>query len=296
LNPEIGPAVDAVVLRGLRKDPEARFQSGEKFAEALRTILVGRVERTVPDQPAPAAPTAEDRAVSVASAVAVFIVRGARATVNEARRLNSAFAGWLRRTAPRARRGITAFAARLQAAALGLRARPTRVGGAFASHGTGRSRWWQAAALIACVAVAILAGRTWVGRDAPRQDHAWERLRELMGGKSSRVNVLVEHGLEDGTIELTDDGRVLLSESLKAPKKDLFGVSFLSYRSGTETSKIRLAPGRHELSVKVTGSDGLDLVKALDVQVASSSEYDLQVSVTTWPRKRISADWGLVEP
>ena len=158
------------------------------------------------------------------------------------------------------------------------------------------SRWWLALALIGTVAVVIPAVRSWMGPDdAPRHGNVWEQLRGFMGGKSARVGVLVEHGLEDGSLEVSEHGVVLLSDSLKAPQKELFGASFLAYRSGIDTSTFRLNPGSHVLTVKVTARDGLELVKTLDVQIESKSEYDLHISVSTWPRKRMSADWDLVE-
>jgi hypothetical protein len=73
-------------------------------------------------------------------------------------------------------------------------------------------------------------------------------------------------------------------------------LSFLSHRSGTERSTLRLAPGRHELRIAVTAKDGLELVRTMDVEVDPRTEYDLEVSVATWPRRRLSADWGRVEP
>jgi hypothetical protein len=236
----------------------------------------------------------EDRAVSIASAAAVSLVRGSRGAADEVRRLTAACIAWIQRTAPRTRDGITTVAARAHAASPRIQHRLKRVAGSLSSLRAVPRPWWQAAALIACVSVAILAGRSYVGGEAPRQGHAWEQLRALVGGKSSRVNVVVAHGLEDGTIELVGDDHVLLSDSLKAPKKDLLGMPFLSYRSGIDTGKLRLAPGRHELSIKVTAPGGLELVKNVSVDVAPNAEYDLQVSISTWPRKRISADWGLV--
>jgi hypothetical protein len=288
INPELSPAMDHVILRALEKKPEARFQRGEEFAAALRAAAIDpvlgaapaarAVERTIPSQGVSATPTAEDRAVSIASALAVSLVRAFRAAAGEARRLTSAFLEWVRRTAPQARRGIVAIAGRVS------------------SQRTEQPRWWLAAgALIAAVAIAIVAGRSLVGHDeSSRHGHVWEQLRAMVGGKTSRVNVVVEHGLEDGTIELSENGAVLLSEALRAPKKELFGASFLSYRRGTDESKFRLGAGSHELTVRVTGRDGLELAKTLNVQVDPKSEYELRISVKTWPMKRISADWDVV--
>ena len=93
INPALRSALDTVILRALRKNPEARFQTGSEFAQALRDAVADRppVERTIPSPQARAAPTAEDRAVSIASAVAVSLVRTSRAAVAEVRRLASAF-------------------------------------------------------------------------------------------------------------------------------------------------------------------------------------------------------------
>jgi hypothetical protein len=305
-NPEIGPAVDAVILRALEKNPDARFQTGRDFANALRdtitdpipsrTVVENPVERTRPDQQALPSPSAEERAASIASTAAVSIVKASRAAAEEARRLASAFMEWLRRSASHARRGIAALSARVQEASPTVRDRLFRFADALSPHRAGRSRWRLAAAVIVVAGLAIVAGRLWTGGDeTPRHGHVWEQLREIVGSRSSRVNVVVAHGLEDGTIELSEEGAVLLSDSLKAPKKELFGASFLSYRSGTDTSRFRLAPGSHVLTVKVTGADGLEIVKPLNVRVDPRSEYDLQISVSTWPRTRISADWEIVE-
>ena len=48
---------------------------------------------------------------------------------------------------------------------------------------------------------------------------------------------------------------------------------------------------RSELALAVTGPDGLDLRKTLNVEVEPRSAYELQVAVSTWPWKRLSADW-----
>jgi serine/threonine protein kinase len=306
VNPALSPALDSVILRALEKKPELRFQSGGELAGALRAAAVDKtpsdvsaatvVERTISSRSVSAAPTAEDRAVSIASAIAVSVVRASRAAATETRRLASAFMEWLRRSEPRARRGIVAMAESVHAASPGLRDRLLRLADSVSSHRSGKSRWWLAAALIAAAAIAVVAGRSFIAHDeSPRHGHVWEQLRAMVGGKASRVNVLVEHGLEDGTVEISENGGVLLSESLRAPKKELFGASFLSYRSGTDESKFRLAAGSHELTVRIRGRDTLELDKTLDVRVDPKSEYDLRISVKTWPMERISADWAVIK-
>lgn len=297
-NPAIGPAMDEVILHALHKNPDDRFQTGREFAEALRDAAfepapreapgADDAERTVPDARTHASPTAEDRAVSVASAVAVSIVRGSRAAAEGARRLASACAASARKAAPHARRAGVAIASRARSLS-----RSAADSGWLASD---RSRRRAAMGLFAVAAIAIVAGLAWNrGADAPRRGHVLDRFLGIVGGKSSRVNLVVRHGLEDGTIELSERGESLLREGLSAPKQEWFGVSALAFRSGTEHAAFRLAPGRHELTVDVRGSDGLALAKTLAVQVEPRSEYELQISVATWPRKRIGADWDLVE-
>jgi serine/threonine protein kinase len=62
LNPELNESVDAVILRGLAKDPRSRWSSCEAFVNALDTALGGKpqraVERTI------AMPPPEERADS----------------------------------------------------------------------------------------------------------------------------------------------------------------------------------------------------------------------------------------
>jgi serine/threonine-protein kinase len=54
-NPEVGPALDAVVMRALAKDPTARFASADEFISALQQARVG-IAPTLPTNSAP--PTA----------------------------------------------------------------------------------------------------------------------------------------------------------------------------------------------------------------------------------------------
>ncbi len=47
LNPAVSPALDAVVMRALRKDPAMRYQDADEFISALDSALAGRYVETV---------------------------------------------------------------------------------------------------------------------------------------------------------------------------------------------------------------------------------------------------------
>ncbi len=47
LDPAVSPALDAVVMRALRKDPDARFQDADEFIAALESAMAGRYVETV---------------------------------------------------------------------------------------------------------------------------------------------------------------------------------------------------------------------------------------------------------
>ena len=321
IRPEIGPLIDVAILRALAKTPEERFQTGRDLAAALRSAAA---EFTAPDargvmapertmrEVRPAAPvasttpgaphrtgdggspTAEDRAISFASAVAISIVRAARAIEAAALRGRTILMAWLRRTVPRLRRGWTSFAAWVGAGWPERRDRLARLVARPSSFRVERSRGWAAAAAI--LGIALLAAHFGVGLGVePRHKGIAEQFREIVGSKSSRVDVVVDHGVDDGVLELSEGGNVLQRVPLRATEKQLFGMPFLSRRSGTARSSIRMAPGHHELRITVSAQDGLDLSKTMDVQVDPRSEYDLRVSVGTWPTSRISADWDPVE-
>jgi Protein kinase domain len=296
---EIGPLLDAAILRALRKAPEERFRTGGEFAAALRAAVAepDAPERTVREVEPPATPpTAEDRAASIASAMAIAAVRAARAIEAASLRIWAMLVAWLRRTAPRVRKGMAEIAAGVRADSPKLRDRLAGLVARSASLRIERSRRWAAAALTTAIVLLALAGRAWIGGDtAPRHRGFVEQLREIVASKTSRVDVVVDHGIEDGVLEFSEDGRVLETVSLRATEKELFGMSFLTRRSGTAKTSIRLAPGHHALKIAVTSQDGLDLSKTMDVHVDPRSEYDLRVTVGTWPRKRISADWDQVE-
>jgi eukaryotic-like serine/threonine-protein kinase len=60
LNPAVPPALDAVVIRALRKEPAERFQDADAFVAALESALAGGYVETVAEDPA-AALEEEDR-------------------------------------------------------------------------------------------------------------------------------------------------------------------------------------------------------------------------------------------
>ncbi|SPM27800.1 protein kinase, partial [Mycobacterium terramassiliense] len=59
--PGIPPAFDAVISRGMAKDPDARYQSAVELAEAARAALTGHVDSVAPAAAAPAPPPAPAR-------------------------------------------------------------------------------------------------------------------------------------------------------------------------------------------------------------------------------------------
>jgi hypothetical protein len=85
LNPALSPAVDAVILRGLAKDPNARWNSCSNFVEALAGALMGATaEKTVvlPPPQAVTKPLAPvRRATDAASAATVAVAMPERGEV-----------------------------------------------------------------------------------------------------------------------------------------------------------------------------------------------------------------------
>jgi serine/threonine-protein kinase len=70
-NPAIPPALDAVAMHALRKDPDARFQDADGFIDALEAALAGGyVERTVVEEPV----VAEERGWGRAAVIALIVL------------------------------------------------------------------------------------------------------------------------------------------------------------------------------------------------------------------------------
>jgi serine/threonine-protein kinase len=70
-NPAIPPALDAVAMHALRKDPDARFQDADGFIDALEAALAGGyVERTVVEEPV----LEEDRGWRRAVVIALIVL------------------------------------------------------------------------------------------------------------------------------------------------------------------------------------------------------------------------------
>jgi beta-lactam-binding protein with PASTA domain/tRNA A-37 threonylcarbamoyl transferase component Bud32 len=61
INPAVTPALDAVVLRSLRKDPDARYQDADAFIAALENALAGRPVEVIAAEDPVAALEEEDR-------------------------------------------------------------------------------------------------------------------------------------------------------------------------------------------------------------------------------------------
>jgi eukaryotic-like serine/threonine-protein kinase len=94
-NPSLGPDVDAVILRGLAKDPEARWESSAAFVDALAAALEAPAQKTMvmarPPRSLPAAgatpqahPSRRPRRLllaAIAAAVIVLLLVGVLALV-----------------------------------------------------------------------------------------------------------------------------------------------------------------------------------------------------------------------
>jgi hypothetical protein len=270
VNPKIEPPFEAVILRALAKDPNARFTSGAEFAKALRDANDPvPVERTVVD--APSVDPVESQAANLASAAAVGAVRLSRRVAADAKRHANGAAAWTRENAPRLRGRVAALAAKVPTL------NPKIVFG-----------------VLGTLVLAIVFARLEIApANSGRGERLGDRLRAIAAGRSAVVNVVVDHGLENGMLEIESDGESLLKRPLQAPERKLLGV--WSYRSGDETARLRLRSGAHELKVSVAGPNGFSLSRTVDVEVDPKEGYRLAIKVASWPTDRISTDWDVVE-
>jgi hypothetical protein len=134
-------------------------------------------------------------------------------------------------------------------------------------------RWWQIGGAAALLAAVLLTARA-VREDREEQPgNVLERFRAAVTSKVSRVIVTTEDIPAGAVLEVREGDRVLLHEPA------LTGLTF------------RLPPGGHALSLTLTGPDGLDLRKSIDIDVDARSAYGLRVSVASWPWKRLAAGW-----
>ncbi|MBZ5637403.1 MAG: serine/threonine protein kinase [Acidobacteriia bacterium] len=305
LRPELTAAMQAVVMKALSKDPAHRHRWGQEMAEDLRAAAAsatapakngGRLEKTVVERTAvdraarPAEGTAPDSAVAIehraaawGSAAAVGVVRAAAAIAGGSKRAGTRAAAWSAVWAPRiaeaARRAVVASAASCREA--------------------NSPRLLAAAGLL--LAVGALGGAIWFrssGRtpDVEAAPSAAARVRSFIHESVLRENIgmRVEHGLGDGRLTVWSDGSEVKSRALSARKKKvaIAGRSLMSYGRETDEDSLRLPPGPHELSVRVTSGDGrLDLVRRLSVEVAAGERYALDVSVRSWPRPKLDLEW-----
>src|SRR6267378_1543245 len=74
-NPALNASVDAVILRGLAKDPEARWESATEFVNALSSTLAGEA-LPAPDKTVRLAPTVRAAKARVAATVAMAMPAG----------------------------------------------------------------------------------------------------------------------------------------------------------------------------------------------------------------------------
>ncbi|HEX6852169.1 MAG TPA: serine/threonine-protein kinase [Candidatus Polarisedimenticolaceae bacterium] len=270
INPKIDPAFEAVILRALAKDPAARFASGAEFAQALRAANDPEpVDRTLVE----AAPVdrVEDKAATLASAAAVGAVRFSRRVATDAKRHAREVANWTREKAPGVRDRIAVLVTNLR----GVNPRIL-------------------AGIVGTIVLVVLFARLEISpANSGRGEGLGEKLRAIAAGRSAAVHVVVDHDLERGVLEISSDGESLLKRSLQAPERKFLGV--WGYRSGDESARLRLRSGAHELTVSVSGPNGLSLSKTLDVEVDPKEGYRLGIDVATWPIDRIATDWDVVE-
>jgi hypothetical protein len=220
---------------------------------------------------------AEDRAASLASAGAILAVRGVRYAAGATCRTTQQLRDLTRRFTPILRkRAVEAFL-RIRAAVC---ARKTVA-------------WVVAAGIVTVLGLALFVGRPDSNqeRQGDRKSFA-DRLRDLVGATSPRVSVLVQHGLESGTLEVWADRASVLRRTLSAPKKQVSGLPFLSYRTGKEEWTIRLAPGEHDLVVVVAGKDGNQLTGKVRARVEPKAAYRLEITVRKWPWSKLGLEWA----
>lgn len=260
INPRLEPAFEAVILRALAKDPSARYRTGAELAQALRAANDPEpVDRTVIEAAPPVDPV-ENQAATLATAAAVGAVR-----------LSRRISRWTREHAPGMRERLAQVASRAR------EVNPKIAGGILGS-----------------LVLAILFARLEITPASPdRGSGLGDKLRAIAAGRSASVRVVVAHGLESGTLEISSDGEELVKRSLHATERKFLGV--WGYRSGEETARVRLRSGAHTLNLSIAGPDGLALSKTVDVEVDPKEDYRLVIDVASWPTRRISADWEVVE-
>ncbi len=311
--PDLPPAIQAVVLKALAKDPARRHRFGSELAGELRAAAslarengrngspaaaTAEAERTLVDgaSPAPSAPdperaeAIEQRAAALGSAAAVGVVRAAAAVADGSRRAGTQAArAWAAR-APQVAAAARRAGVVLVAACRGL------------ARGTGEE--WRARPRV--VAAVVLAACGLLGAtvflttrrssDADVSPDPAARVSSFFRETVLRENVAmrVTHGLEAGQLTVWSDGNAVESLALETRKKKLAiaGRSLVSYGRETEDGSLRLPPGSHALSVGIASGDGkVNLVQKLAVEVVSGERYTLDVSVRSWPRPKLDVDW-----
>ncbi|HJQ98609.1 MAG TPA: serine/threonine-protein kinase [Candidatus Polarisedimenticolaceae bacterium] len=134
-------------------------------------------------------------------------------------------------------------------------------------------RWWQIAAAAALLVVVLVTARAARENREERRGNVLERFRAAMTSKTSRVVVAADGLPANAVLDIREGDSVLLHEP---------AVSGLTFR---------LAPGDHDLTLALTSPDGLDLRKAIELDVDPRSTYALELSVASWPWERLAADW-----
>jgi hypothetical protein len=271
--PDLAPAIEAVVLKALEKDPSRRHRFGSELADELRAALI-EARGTGRDRSSGDSPASVERTVADGST---------RAGTNAAK-------AWAVR-APQVTAAAKRATVALVTACRGL------------AHGT--SEAWRArprvvvgVVLAACAlggAAVFLASRRPAEANVSTSPAA--RVSSFFHETVLRENVgmRVTHGLEDGQLTVWFDGSAVKHRALATRKKTLAiaGRNLVSYGRETDEDFLRLPPGSHVLSVGITSGDGkVNLVQKLAVEIVSGERYTLDVSVRSWPRPKLDVDWS----
>ena len=299
LSPGLSASSEAVVLKLLSKDAEARHASGLELAAALRAAAAaddgaagapGRGERTVvaeiASEKGPRRSGRTARAGMILSVAVVMggMVWGALTILGHGHRSDDVLA-------PDERRGSVVDVAAPAKSSPAVPASPARVSTEPAEqpHRTARAKPGP-----------VSTEPAEDPRRAPvREDAADPEPGPLLGStlaETGEIIVRVTHGLPDGELTIWWAEQRILSKRLDAREKDVeaFGRKVFSYRRRESVDiPLRLAEGKHGLRVRVRSRErDLDLTSEMTKRVDAGGRYELEVSVRSMPSPKLDLDWS----